>query len=171
VAFDSFEGLPAPQAGEVRDLHVRRGADSPHDWAAGEYRGALEVVRATVEEFGDPASCSFVKGWFRDSLVPNLPGCVALAFVDVDLASSAGECMRHVWPRMPRRGVFFSHDIAYIKVLQALADRELWQEVLREHPPIFFGAGYGLGDAAAHLGFAVKGELDPDYVKALTINK
>ena len=170
-AFDSFEGLPAPMPNEVRDLHLRRGENAPHDWAVGEYCGPLETVRATVEAFGDLASCTFVKGWFRDTLEASLPDCVAFAFVDVDLASSAVECLRHLWPRMPERGVLFSHDIAYLKVLEALTDPHFWQDLLYEPPPIFFGAGFGLGDAAAHLGFAVKGRFDPEYIKSLTLNK
>ncbi len=170
-AFDSFEGLPPPRPGEIRDLHARRGAGAPHDWAAGEYRHALEGVRATVEAFGDPGFCTFVKGWFHETLEGQLPESVGLAFVDVDLASSAGECLERIWPRMPEGGVFFSHDVAYFKVLQALTSRELWQDTLHEFPPILFGAGFGLGDAAAHLGFAVKGRVDPAYLKALTVNK
>jgi O-methyltransferase len=171
VAFDSFEGLPTPQPGESVDPHVRRGARSDHVWTAGEYAGALGVVRANVEKYGEIACTTFVKGWFSDTLEGGLPSTVALAFVDVDLASSAAECLQRIWPRMTWGGVFFTHDAAYIKVLQALTDRALWQNVLHDHPPIFFGAGFGMGDAAAHLGFAVKGNVEAKYIKALTLSK
>jgi hypothetical protein len=72
---------------------------------------------------------------------------------------------------MPEHGVFFTHDAAYVKVLQAFTDRVSWRDVLHEHPPIFFGAGFGLGDAAAHLGFAVNASFEPEYIKALALNK
>ena len=171
LAFDSFEGLPAPRPEEQRDLHVRRGARADHLWAAGEYTGTVEAVRANVARYGEIGCTSFVKGWFSDTLAPGLPRAVALAFVDVDLASSAEECLRAIWPRLATGGVFFSHDAAYVKVLQALMDRTLWRDVLKEHPPVLFGAGFGLGDAAAHLAFAIKGDVDAEYIKSLTLNK
>jgi O-methyltransferase len=168
-AFDSFEGLPSARPNEVRDHNMR--GSQPHDWQPGEYVGSLESVRRTVERYGEPSRVEYVKGWFSETLPGNLPPTISLAFADVDLASSAVDCLRYIWPRLAEGGIFFTHDVAYAKVLLNLHSEDLWRDVLREYPPIWWGAGWGLGDAAAHLGFAVKGNLMPEYLKALTLSK
>ncbi|MEW5924723.1 MAG: hypothetical protein AB1746_12120, partial [Candidatus Zixiibacteriota bacterium] len=102
----------------------------------------------------------------------NLPDSIAMAFTDVDLPESARECLRAIWPRMTERGVYFSHDAAFIKVLLTIMDEKLWRDDLGEYPPILFGAGSGLAHSARHLGFAVKGKgLPAEYYKSLTIEK
>lgn len=171
--FDSFEGLPEVDSYNLRDLHARRSLQwvAKRPWTAGTYAGALDVVKANVEKYGDISACTFVKGWFNETLKDNLPNLIAFAFTDVDIPSSAKECLLHIWPRLTEGGVFYSHDIAYIKVLQSLNDNHLWKDVFNEYPPIFFGAGYGLCDSSPHLGFAVKGRVTADYIKSLTFDK
>lgn len=173
VVFDSFEGLPHTGSDESTDTHARQSSAWLTDWTPGRYAAQLDVVRATVERYGEISACTFVKGWFKDTLNDaNLPARVALAFTDVDLASSARDCLTALWPRMAEGGVFFSHDIAFIKVLQGLTDERLWTERLRAPVPIIFGAGYGLCDASPHLGFFVKGkELTPEYLKSIMLEK
>jgi hypothetical protein len=136
----------------------------------GKFAKALDTVKANVERYGEASVCTLVEGWFNETLEKNLPAEVAFAFTDVDLPSSAQECLLHIWPRMSEGGVFFSDDCAYIKVLLALTDERLWKE-LGQSPPIFFGAGSGMCDASPHLGFAVKGRVAADYIKNLTFYK
>jgi hypothetical protein len=125
-----------------------------------------------VQRFGEIDVCHFTKGWFAETLTSlNLPDRVAMAFTDVDIASSARDCIIAVWPRLQHGGVFASHDVAYIKVMQTLYDRGLWTDVLKDFPPVFFGAGFGLGDFAPHLGYAVKGTVSPEYINNLTLEK
>lgn len=77
-----------------------------------------------------------------------------------------------LWPRLSEKGVYVTHDTAYIKVLQELYDPGLWRDTFRTIPPILFGAGYGLCNDSPHIGYMVKGEsLSPDYLKSLTIDK
>jgi len=91
---------------------------------------------------------------------------------DVDIASSAKECLVAIWPLISDEGVYFSHDVAYIKVLQAILDENLWRDIFKEFPPILFGAGYGLGDSSPHLGFMVKGKsVTAEYINSFTIEK
>jgi O-methyltransferase len=169
--FDSFEGLPTTTEADGTDFHSR--LDQKSKWVPGTYGIGLAGVKANVERYGEPSVCTYHKGWFSDTLTPeNLPEKIAFAFTDVDLASSARDCIRAIWPRLSQKGVYFSHDVAFIKVLQALLDERLWRDELGEFPPILFGAGYGIRDAAPHLGYMVKGStLPPEYLNKLTLEK
>ena len=167
--FDSFEGLPESTPDDAIDVHVRRANQRP--WRPGEYAAPLDVVQATVRDYGEIDACTFVKGWYQDTLNSSLPERIAFAFTDVDLPSSARECLLHIWPRLVDGGVFFSHDVAFVKVLLTLNEERLWKDILHEHPPVFFGAGFGMTDSSPHLGFAVKGHPSAEYIKSLTYMK
>jgi predicted O-methyltransferase YrrM len=172
--FDSFEGLPEMGQSDRVDHHVRQPSKRKRtDWLPGMYGAGLEAVRENVSRYGEISPCHFHKGWFAATLTrENLPERIGFAFTDVDLPSSARECLAALWPRLDRGAVFFSHDVAFLKVVDALLEEALWREVLGQHPPVLFGAGFGLGDGAPYLGFMVKGaEGRPDYVKRLNIVK
>lgn len=173
VVCDSFEGLPEAESRYLRDQHCRRSEEWVSDWTAGRYAARLEQVQGTIERCGELSVCRFVKGWFNETLTDeNLPGRVALAFADVDLANSARDCFVAIWPRLSEKGVYVTHDTAYIKVLQELYRPELWRDTFKSFPPILFGAGYGLCNSSPHLGYMVKGEgLSAEYLKSLTIDK
>jgi O-methyltransferase len=173
VIFDSFEGLPLVEQSYLRDQHCRRSEQWVTDWTAGRYASRLVEVRENLDRFGETSPCRFIKGWFNETLTDqNLPAQVAFAFVDVDLANSARECFVALWPRLAVRGVFATHDTAYLKVLQEFYNRDLWQNLFKEMPPILFGAGYGICNDSPHLGYMVKGERLPiEYLKGLTLDK
>jgi O-methyltransferase len=137
--FDSFEGLPEADAYNTYDLHARRSSEwaKERHWKVGEYAAALDAVKANIEKWGEASVCTFIKGWFNETLENGLPPQISFAFTDVDLPTSARECLLHIWPRLADGGVFFSHDVAYIKVLQAFNDKHLWEEIFKEHQPIF----------------------------------
>lgn len=171
--FDSFEGLPAVDDYNIRDHHLRRDKDFIEDWTAGRYAAALDLVQNNVRAFGEISVCRFIKGWFADTLTDdNLPPAIAMAFTDVDIASSAEDCLKGIWPKLSPGGAFYSHDAAYIKVVQALTAEKLWRELFKEPVPILWGAGYGLGDTSPHLGFMVKGpDVSSEYIKSLSMEK
>ncbi len=169
VVFDSFEGLPEVDSWNEDDLHVRQGSETGSKWKSGEYNATLEHVSGNVKKFGEIEACRFVRGWFSDTLIEeNLPNQIAFAFTDVDLVSSARDCLLAIWPRLSDGAVYFTHDVAFLKVLQALTDPEVWQS-FREPQPVIFGAGYGLSDASPHLGMMIKGDLTPDYLEKITL--
>lgn len=170
--FDSFEGLPSEDGGFVKEYHIRR-SSSRIGWRAGDYAAGLEKVRSNIERLGEIGACRFFKGWFSQTLTPqNLPSEIAVAFVDVDMPSSARDCLAAIWPAMTQGAVYFSHDVAFINVLKAILDRRLWIDQLNEYPPILFGAGFGMGDSSPHLGFFVKGEdVETDYINSITLEK
>ena len=171
--FDSFEGLPTVDEYNLTDYHARRSQDWVTDWAAGRYAADIDLVRSNVAKYGDIDVCVFCKGWFSQVMFNvHLPAEIAFAFVDADIPSSVRECVRAIWPRLVEGGVFFSHDVAYIKVLQELHDQEMWTSLLREYPPIIFGAGFGHGEYSPHLGFMVKdASATAAYIKSLTLEK
>jgi len=169
---DSFRGLPSSDASQIRDHHARRSDDWVTDWSAGRYAADRDQVRETITVYGEPDRCHFVEGWFEDTLVPeNLPAEACFVFADVDMAQSAQTCLTRLWPLLSRGGVYASHDVAYIKVLQALMSEEVWSNTLKSFPPILFGAGFGICDASPHVGYFVKGDVSPEYLKQLTIQK
>lgn len=172
VVFDSFEGLPEVDDYNLNDHHARRNSSETHAWTAGRYAAKLDLVKANVERFGELGVCTFVKGWFADTLTgPNVPQSIALAFTDVDIASSARDCLLGLWPSLAAGGAFFTHDVAYIKVMQELTNPVVWDEEFHEPVPILFGAGYGLCDSSPHLGFMIKGAQSADYIKGLLLEK
>jgi len=170
--FDSFEGLPAVDDHFLRDHHCRRSEEWVTDWTAGRYAARLDEVKANIQKYGEIGVCSFVKGWFSDTLAGNtLPKQIGFAFADVDLANSARDCFVSIWPCLSEQGVYVTHDAPYVKVLQEIYNPDLWR-TLGSLPPILFGAGYGISNESPHLGYMVKGEkLSADYLKSLTINK
>lgn len=173
MIFDSFEGLPEVDEFNKKDFNARKGAEWVSDWTAGRYAARLDYVKDNITRFGEVSVCSFHKGWFCDSIKPEvLPDKVAMAFVDVDIPSSAKDCFVPIWPRLSERGVFFMHDIGFIKLLQTIMDEKLWTEQFKEFPPIIFGAGYGMGDDAPYLGMMVRGrEITAEYINSLTVFK
>ncbi len=170
VVFDSFKGLPKVDQNYQRDYHTRKA--SPN-WFEGRYAAKLDEVKANIRDYGEISACTFYRGWFSHTLnKANLPDKISCAFTDVDLVTSARECLIAIWPLLSEGGIYFSHDIAFIKVLQALSDRNLWLDELGDFPPVLFGAGFGLGKSSPHLGFYVKGQsLSASYIKSLMLNE
>ena len=171
--FDSFEGLPEAYQSDIKDFHMRRSSEWTTEWTQGRYAMNLEQVKKNIETYGELSACSFYKGWFHDTLTAeNLPDKICLTFTDVDIASSARECLIALWPRLTDGGIYFSHDVGFIKVLHTLLDKDLWSTHFKEYPPILYVAGFGMSDASAHLGFFVKGKsISPEYLNKITIDK
>jgi hypothetical protein len=93
-AFDSFEGLPASDSELYRE---------------GEFKGAIEEVRANVEEFGSPDAVRFHKGFFSETVEVYPAESVACVWMDVDLEVSARDAMR-ILPRLDVRSCVFSDE-------------------------------------------------------------
>jgi len=169
--YDSFEGLPKTGRSNS-DFSFRRKVEGD-DWKTGSFASDLESVQTNIKNYGEISLCSFYKGWFNDSLTPeNLPKQISFAFTDVDLPSSSRECLLSIWPLLSKRGVYFSHDIAFIKVLQEILSENIWTKELKDFPPVFIGCGSGLADSSPYLGFAVKGKnVSAEYIKSLSIDK
>jgi O-methyltransferase len=134
VVFDSFEGIPEN--------------DEPHDttifgeearFAAGSYAGRLTEVMDNVSWWGEPDSCEMRPGWFEDTM-PSFTDAVAVAFIDVDLASSTRTCLEHLYPRLIPGGVLFSHDGHLPLCIEVMRDQTFWRRI-GGPPPSISGLG------------------------------
>lgn len=168
--FDSFEGFPPARQQDADDVHTRY--TRRFNWAEGAANASLAVVQDHVRTLGEPSVCVFIPGWFSDTMKgENLPAQLCFAYTDVARPSSTKDAFMALWPLLQERGVYFSRDVGFVKVLQQLLDESMWRD-LHDFPPILFGAGYGMRNAAPNLGFMVKGRsVSADYINALMINK
>jgi hypothetical protein len=91
--FDSFAGLPP----------------SDHTYAAGQFAGSLEEVKANVALYGAPEVVTFHPGFFAHTLPALEVARLITLWMDVDLESSAEEVMT-VFDRIDPRGAVFSHE-------------------------------------------------------------
>jgi predicted O-methyltransferase YrrM len=121
-------------------------------FGAGEYAGSLEEVQRNVARVGELSVCTFVKGWFSDTL-PTLDVSPAFVFTDVDYVSSARDCLRHLWPRLRPGGVWFTHEAMFLTYVEGIMDPAFWLNELSEAPPVLIGGGSGLSAAAPSIAY------------------
>ena len=140
--FDSFEGLPDPDADDVS--HTLLGRPLVHTYQAGMYAGGLEEVRSNISRYGRVDVCSFHPGFFAESMRAFSMECV-LAFIDVDLRSSLEDCVRAIWPRLADGGRLFIHEAEHREMVDLFYDREWWRDELGVDEPGLIGGGTGLG--------------------------
>lgn len=135
VLFDSFEGIPPNE--EAHDQNIFGGSAA---FAAGDYAGSLETVQQNIRRFGRIEQCEFHKGWFENTM-PDFHQPVAVAYVDVDLASSTRTCMKHLYPLLSPGGVIYSQDGHLPLVIAVLKDEDFWVSEVGAAPPQFTGLG------------------------------
>ena len=104
--FDSFEGLPAPDA--------RDGATAQQRFFPGWCKGDPARVRAAFRKLGVPeARLRIVPGWFQDTLPGAAVGPIAVLHVDADWYESV-RCVLHAfYDRVVPGGVIVMDD--YVK--------------------------------------------------------
>jgi hypothetical protein len=145
---DSFQGLPEPAKSEAQVSIFNE--QRTHTYKKGDYTAGLEEVKANVARYGCPEVCEYVPGFFNKSL-PGLNLKPAAIFLDVDLISSAHDCLKSLWPRLKKGGYVFTHEAESETYMQGLMDRKWWQANLRECPPLIYGAGSSLSPIAEGL--------------------
>ena len=133
VVFDSFEGLPENDDSDQRSIF----GDVP-DFSRGKYAGALEEVKANVSRYGCERQCTFIKGWFDDTM-PHFSEAVVVGFLDVDLVSSTKTCLRHLFPRLRPGGSLFSQDGHLPRIIELLESTSFWREEIGCEPPCILG--------------------------------
>jgi O-methyltransferase len=128
--FDSFQGLPdnlEPHKTSIFGKKIR--------FKGGQFRGGLNEVKSNVAQYGYLKSCVFHPGWFSETM-QGFSETVLAAFIDVDLASSTGECVKSLYPRLVPGGVIYSQDGHIPLVVQLLEDPSFWTEINSPTPHI-----------------------------------
>lgn len=159
IVCDSFEGLPEDEGQVVHQY--------PHlsifgYYQKGMYTARLEQVKENIARFGDLSVCRFVPGFFSDSLKA-LTEPLVFAFLDVDLASSVRDCVKHIWPFLVDEGAIYTDDSCGIEVVRVWFDDAWWQREIGEKAPGYVSSGCGLplSPNYSSLGYARK-VLDPE---------
>lgn len=149
---DSFQGLPAPDTNyrhydQRKDVVDAFGLDCRFE--EGQYCGTRDVVERHVAEHGELDVCTFVEGFF-DQTLHTIEVEPALVMLDVDLVSSARDCLRWWWPRLMGPAVF-THEAFVETYMRGLLDEEWWWSEFGCRPPIVEGDVTGLGKTASCL--------------------
>jgi len=157
---DSFEGLPNDGMRRHEGLHT----GIYGYYKEGMFAGTLEEARQNISRWGRLEVCSFVKGLFAESLVA-LKEPLVFAFLDVDLASSTRDCLRHIWPLLAEDAAIYTDDAADLEVVGVFFDEPWWRETLGCGAPGYVGSGCGLplNPRYSSIGYTRKppGRFDP----------
>ena len=146
---DSFHGLPAPLFPGEEEVKIFNDTRT-HTFKEGDYTGTLDEVKSNVSQYGHIEVCEFIPGFFKESL-PKLNINPAVVVLDVDLISSARDCLQYLWPRLKRDGYVFTHEAETETYMKGLMDKNWWKVTLGECPPLVFGAGSSLSPIAEGL--------------------
>jgi O-methyltransferase len=141
IVYDSFEGLPSPDPGDKYG----------NAYTEGFLRADLERVKENVRRFGAIERCTFVKGYFADTL-PSHDRPIALAFLDVDLQGSLHDCVIHLWPHLTEKGYMFIDEYVFTDYCALFYSERFWKERFDRTPPGLVGAGSGVGVGEYYLG-------------------
>lgn len=159
---DSFQGLPAPARGDGAFTDLSTGEESL--FGEGKFASRIEIVRENVREFGDLSVCTFIPGFFQQSLPTLVNDSIAFApcfvFSDADLISSTRDVIRNLWPALQDGGRLYTHDANLIGFVKGIMDPRFWTSEIGEEPPVIFGAGYGCGFGARNIAFISKSKDD-----------
>ena len=137
VLFDSFEGLPENVERHQESIL----GHSIQGWfEAGRFRGSLETVKKNIRTYGHLEVCTFVEGWFEDTM-PGFSHRICGAYLDVDLASSTRTCLKYLYPLLVPGGVLMSQDGDFPLVIDVFEDDEFWETEVGCAKPHIEGLG------------------------------
>jgi O-methyltransferase len=141
IVYDSFEGLPAPQPEDKYG----------NPFTEGFLAADLDAVRENVTRHGAIERCTFVKGFFSDTL-PKDDRPVVLCFLDVDLQASLHDCVINLWPRLTEKGYMFIDEYVFSDYCALFYSERYWRTYFDTTPPGLLGAGSGMGVGEYYLG-------------------
>lgn len=139
VIFDSFEGLPDTQHTSADAVN-----ETSFQYEAGQYRGAFQEVQERIRADGDLSVCTFVRGYFDQTLPARTGDRWVLIFEDADLPSSVETVLRHAWPSLVPGAFLLSHEARDPEVVKLFFDDAWWQTHHAEPAPGFIGSHIGL---------------------------
>ncbi len=133
--FDSFEGMPENTEKYGKSIFGRE-----HRFPKGSHAVPLDKAKNNVARYGDISRCKFYKGWLSDTL-PNFKEGVAAACINVDLAQSTKDCLKHIYPLIQKGGVIFSQDGHFPWIISLLSDDSFWEKEIDIKKPNMEGLG------------------------------
>ena len=138
IVYDSFEGLPPPESGDIIAERTFKQGFIP-----GIFGGTLEEVQDNVRKHGAIDVCEFRKGWFADTL-PNHKGEIAMLFLDVDFYASLHSCLLHLWSSVANKGFVFLDEYANLPYCAVFFSEKYWDRYFSCPPPGLTGTGTGV---------------------------
>ena len=128
VLYDSFEGMPPP---DPRDQYA-------NPMAEGFLKAEIEQVRENVRRHGVIQRCTFVKGFFSDTL-PHHEQPVVLCFLDVDFQASLHDCVLNLWPHLTEKGYLFIDEYVFANYCALFYSDTYWRKYFDAAPRIVGG--------------------------------
>jgi hypothetical protein len=131
--FDTFEGMPPPDAQDVR---ADTGTAAAEILAAADKRAkrsiwavaSLDVVRRNLASTGYPPELvSYCAGKVEDTLPASAPAAIALLRLDTDWYASTKHELVHLYPRLATGGVLIIDDYGFWRGARQATD-EYFQE-------------------------------------------
>jgi O-methyltransferase len=143
---DSFAGIPKTTK-EDRILNNR--------FETGDYLGTVSEVKRAVEQYGSISNTTFVQGYFEKTL-QHLKVKPAIVMMDVDLVSSACTCLRYLWPKTKKGGIWFTHEAELPTYIHGVFDKKMWHRKMKSCPPLVIGAINGATPSTPALAYFKK---------------
>lgn len=137
-AFDSFEGLPAP------DNVVDRAHPA---WQPGRYAVTEEQLRTKLQATGIPDDdVVTIPGFFSESLAgPGLPDHFSLAYVDCDMYSSTVDVLRYLGEVITGGCIVAFDDWFCWSSTSRSGEQEAFDEFARSRPDLLFNPYLPIG--------------------------
>jgi hypothetical protein len=162
---DSFEGIPEPRADEKYEIStIHEGCYYRLEKGDSSTRGGLDSVRRTLERYGAIGVCTFVKGYFKDTLETLETDSLVLIYEDAVIRSSVEDCVRYLWPKLQDGCFFFCQNPDSMKIVGLFFDEQWWKDNLNATPPGFFGSGYGQRMALGNIFLGCSRKIDPKKI-------
>ncbi len=133
--FDSFEGMP-----ENREMHGKSIYGREHHFPKGSHAVGLDEVKGNVTRYGVASVARYHKGWFSETM-PGFREKIAVVCVNADLVQSTKDCVKNLYPRMERGGIFFSQDGHFPWIISLLKDDAFWEKEVGVKKPPMEGLG------------------------------
>lgn len=110
-AFDSFEGMPTPDA---NDTHEGIPAEDT-GWGTGTINAPEETLLELAQKLGVANHIEIVKGWFQETLPSRKKdlGMIALLHADGDWYASTKTIFEHLYDRVQPQGIVQIDDYGY----------------------------------------------------------
>ena len=134
--FDTYEGLPRPDADVDVDIWGNRAIDGWLPRQTGNFsshwaEASIDDVRNNMLSTGYPENkIHFIKGMVQDTIPSLSPSNIALLRLDTDWYASTHHELNHLFPRLAHNGVLIIDDYGHFKGARKAVDNYLTENNL-----------------------------------------